>query len=258
MSTIGVIAARRESARLPGKHLLPIGGRPLIEQAIRYMRRIPVLDAVIVSTDDDDIKAIAANYKDVTIHHRSGKWVTDEVIGNEVILHVYDEMAAGDTNLLWIEGNTYCFDHMICQKMLAELAGIEYRFDSKFAQVAAVMPHDHFIPGFARLVDDNNELRSCAEWQTVPSHWAGPYYYLYSIYILTPRFMEIVRGQRDQMKSGLPIKDYRVAGVKLNKGGAFHIHDQFDYEEACWLWERNEITRQTALQDDHSKSGGPS
>ncbi len=50
--TIAVIPARYHSSRLPGKPLVLIHGQTMIERVYRRTREAPVLDAVVVATDD--------------------------------------------------------------------------------------------------------------------------------------------------------------------------------------------------------------
>jgi pseudaminic acid cytidylyltransferase len=54
-----VIPARGGSKRIPRKNVRPFCGRPMIEHSIAAARDSGVFDAVIVSTDDDDIAAVA-------------------------------------------------------------------------------------------------------------------------------------------------------------------------------------------------------
>ncbi|HSD13286.1 MAG TPA: acylneuraminate cytidylyltransferase family protein [Flavobacterium sp.] len=60
--TIAIIPARGGSKRLPGKNVLLLGGIPLIVHSIRYAQQHPFIDAVYVSTDDAEIKAVALAY----------------------------------------------------------------------------------------------------------------------------------------------------------------------------------------------------
>lgn len=54
-SVLGVIPARFQSTRLPGKALLDIGGRPMIEHVYRRAAAARSLDGVVVATDDERI-----------------------------------------------------------------------------------------------------------------------------------------------------------------------------------------------------------
>lgn len=53
---VAIIPARYESTRLPGKPLADIGGRPMIEHVYRRAAASPLVDAVVVATDDDRIR----------------------------------------------------------------------------------------------------------------------------------------------------------------------------------------------------------
>jgi len=54
---VGVIPARLEATRLPGKPLRAICGRPMIEWVYRRARQSKSLDALLVATDSEEIRA---------------------------------------------------------------------------------------------------------------------------------------------------------------------------------------------------------
>jgi pseudaminic acid cytidylyltransferase len=56
---IAVIPARGGSKRIPRKNIRPFAGKPMIGYAIGAARQSGLFDHVIVSTDDDEIAAIA-------------------------------------------------------------------------------------------------------------------------------------------------------------------------------------------------------
>lgn len=59
MRIIGVIPARYASTRFPGKSLIPIAGKPLVQHVVERCREASSLSDVIVATDDERIaKAI--------------------------------------------------------------------------------------------------------------------------------------------------------------------------------------------------------
>ena len=60
--TIAIIPARGGSKRLPGKNILPLGGKPLIAHSIEYAKKHGFIDEVYVSTDDEEIKKIALQF----------------------------------------------------------------------------------------------------------------------------------------------------------------------------------------------------
>jgi len=59
MRVLCIIAARGGSTGIPGKNIRPLLGRPLISWAVDIARRTPELNRVVVSTDSDEIAAVA-------------------------------------------------------------------------------------------------------------------------------------------------------------------------------------------------------
>ena len=61
LTAIGVIPARWGSTRFPGKPLVVIAGKPLLQWVIEGSRTSQLLNEVIVATDDDRIAKLAAS-----------------------------------------------------------------------------------------------------------------------------------------------------------------------------------------------------
>jgi spore coat polysaccharide biosynthesis protein SpsF len=63
MKTVAIIEARMTSTRLPGKILLPILGKPMLELLIERLKRSKYLDTIVVATtcnpSDDPIEQLA-------------------------------------------------------------------------------------------------------------------------------------------------------------------------------------------------------
>ncbi|MFI1745823.1 acylneuraminate cytidylyltransferase family protein [Thalassobellus sediminis] len=62
MKTIAIIPARGNSKRLPNKNIKLLGGIPLLVHSINYAKQFDCIDAIYVSTDNNDIKQIALKY----------------------------------------------------------------------------------------------------------------------------------------------------------------------------------------------------
>ena len=62
MEVVGIIPARYASTRLPGKPLLEIGEKTMIEHVYRNAAQAEVLDKVIVATDDQRIKSTVEEF----------------------------------------------------------------------------------------------------------------------------------------------------------------------------------------------------
>jgi N,N'-diacetyl-8-epilegionaminate cytidylyltransferase len=71
------IFARGGSKGLPGKNLLPLGGRPLIAHSIEVARKVPRVEAIIVSTDSEDIAEVARRHGAETPFRRPAELATD-------------------------------------------------------------------------------------------------------------------------------------------------------------------------------------
>lgn len=62
MKAVAFIFARGGSKGLPGKNIRPLGGKPLIAWSIEQARAVPRIERVIVSTDSEEIAAVARQY----------------------------------------------------------------------------------------------------------------------------------------------------------------------------------------------------
>ena len=51
---LAVIGARLNSSRLPGKQLLDLAGKPLIERIFQRLEKIPQLSQIVLATTADD------------------------------------------------------------------------------------------------------------------------------------------------------------------------------------------------------------
>ncbi|HMS64733.1 MAG TPA: 3-deoxy-manno-octulosonate cytidylyltransferase [Ignavibacteria bacterium] len=76
MNIVGVIPARYASTRLPGKPLLLIKGKTMIERVYRQVQKSKLIDRVIVATDDkrifDCVKNFGGEVKMTSVNHQSG------------------------------------------------------------------------------------------------------------------------------------------------------------------------------------------
>lgn len=76
LHVLGVIPARYESERLPGKVLLPICGKPMIQLVYERARVCPLLDELWVATDSDRVEQFCAQHRIPVLKtmrtHRSG------------------------------------------------------------------------------------------------------------------------------------------------------------------------------------------
>lgn len=62
MKYVGLIFARGGSKGLPGKNIRPLAGKPLIAWSIEQARVVPRIERILVSTDSEEIAAVARAY----------------------------------------------------------------------------------------------------------------------------------------------------------------------------------------------------
>lgn len=79
MNILGVIPARYGSSRFPGKPLVPIAGKPLIQRVVEQCRKATSLTDVIVATDDERIAAAAREFCRVEMTRADHPSGTDRV-----------------------------------------------------------------------------------------------------------------------------------------------------------------------------------
>ena len=76
MNVLAVIPARYASTRLPGKPLVPLAGKPMIERVWERVRKAASVSEVVVATDDDRIRSAVEAFGGRVVmtrsDHRSG------------------------------------------------------------------------------------------------------------------------------------------------------------------------------------------
>jgi CMP-N-acetylneuraminic acid synthetase len=86
MKVVAIIPARGGSKGVPRKNLQTIGGVPLVAYAIRAALAAESVDAVYVSTEDDEIAKVAAEHG-ARVIHRPSELAADTVHTAPVIMH---------------------------------------------------------------------------------------------------------------------------------------------------------------------------
>lgn len=92
MSTLCVIPARGGSKRIPRKNVRPFCGKPMIAWSIEAARASGVFDRVIVSTDDDEIAAVATAYGAEVPFKRPAELSDDFAVTDAVFGHALRAM----------------------------------------------------------------------------------------------------------------------------------------------------------------------
>lgn len=84
---LAIIPARGGSKRLPKKNILDLAGKPLIAWTIESALKCPYLDEVMVTTDDEKIAKVSANFGANVPFIRPSALATDESTSFDAIKH---------------------------------------------------------------------------------------------------------------------------------------------------------------------------
>jgi pseudaminic acid cytidylyltransferase len=91
---LAVIPARGGSKRIPRKNIRPFAGKPMIGHSIESARRSGLFDRVVVSTDDEEISAVAREFGAEVPFTRPSALADDHTGTTEVIAHAVDWFSA--------------------------------------------------------------------------------------------------------------------------------------------------------------------
>jgi N-acylneuraminate cytidylyltransferase len=89
MPVIAIIPARGGSKGIPRKNLLPLAGKPLLAHSILQARQTPTITRVVVSTDDQEIAAVAREW-DAEVILRPSEISGDRASSESALLHALD------------------------------------------------------------------------------------------------------------------------------------------------------------------------
>jgi CMP-N,N'-diacetyllegionaminic acid synthase len=101
--TAAIIPARAGSKGIPAKNLAPVCGHPLIAWSVRQAIKAEGVDSVWVSSDGDEILAIAEKYGARAIR-RPAEIAGDTATSESAWLHALDTIEAQGSPVDWIVG----------------------------------------------------------------------------------------------------------------------------------------------------------
>ncbi|MCB2076177.1 MAG: glycosyltransferase family protein [Novosphingobium sp.] len=155
--TVAILQARLSSSRLPGKVLMPLGGRPLIGFMIDRLKRASSLDALVLATSaesSDDALADAVAAMGVPVV----RGPLDDVLARFM-------MAADATDaevVVRLTGDCPLIDPQLVDRVVAKITSGECRYASNC--VPATYPDGLDCEAFTVEM-----LRRCAAEATLPS-----------------------------------------------------------------------------------------
>jgi len=182
---LGLIPARGGSKRFPGKNIQPLLGKPLIAWTIEQALYSKCLDKVIVSTDSEEISAIANKYDKTMVCMRPNQLATDESKIIDTIIHVLDFLAKKESifdYLVLLEPTSPLRAKNDIDKAIALLSDNEDCCDSVVSCGKVTLEHPFMaksvgIDGFIRpFIEDGPAF---ARMQDIPKEAYIPYGVLY-------------------------------------------------------------------------------
>src|SRR5207302_2762388 len=87
MKILAVIPARYASTRLPGKPLISIAGKPMIERVWERVRRAALVSGVIVATDDERIAQAVKSFGGEAVLTRADHRTGTERVAEVAVAH---------------------------------------------------------------------------------------------------------------------------------------------------------------------------
>ncbi len=97
---LAIIPARGGSKGIPRKNVKDLGGKPLIAWTIEAALNADVFDRIIVSTDDEEIAAVAKKWGAEVPFMRPANLATDTASGLAPVLHALDTLPGYDYVML--------------------------------------------------------------------------------------------------------------------------------------------------------------
>lgn len=211
MKNLAIIPARGGSKRIPRKNIKPFMGKPIIAYSIETALQSGLFDEVMVSTDDEEIAAIARQCGASVPFMRSDEQAGDYAGLTEVLLEVVDRY---DT-----DGKSY--DHFCCILPTAPLlektdlvSAYRYLLQNDFDSVYPVVPFSYPILRSLVLNDEGEIKMRWPEYSNARSqdleaayHDAGTFYWVKT---------EVFRANRtfDVLKcGGIVVDEIRVQDI---------------------------------------------
>lgn len=100
---LGLILARGGSKRLPGKNILPLGGKPMIDWTVEAGLSCKMIDRLVLSTDDLDIASTAEAAGCDVPFRRPVELAEDTTSSAEAALHALDALELDEGYLVLLQ-----------------------------------------------------------------------------------------------------------------------------------------------------------
>lgn len=235
MKRVIIIRAKSHNVRLHDKHLLPIGGKPIIAHVIEHAIQSKS-DAVILSTNCDRMIGIANEYKGAVTCIKRPEQLCAEMDLGEMYRAIdkfhwekWKAMSGSSDPILYggLYGNTVIFDDSLTDRELDELE--RYPDDTVMSGTLSSVEEHPFVSmikdegdgKYGQFMDDILIPPRTQDWPDIVMRANGPV-----CYCLPYEFSYEVKYDWD----------VHVRMVLASKTDLAHVDDRDDYRNACMLY----------------------
>ena len=153
---VAILIGRGGSVGLPGKNTKPILGRPLMSYPLLAAKNCKYVDKIFVSTDSNQIKKVAKQYK-VSIIDRPKKLATSNSTVEDVFSHAYNSIKKAHKEKIEFIIILMCNAVSVFPKTIEK--GIEtLRKKKHFDSAVTVSGYNMFTPIRARKIAKDGSL----------------------------------------------------------------------------------------------------
>jgi CMP-N,N'-diacetyllegionaminic acid synthase len=117
---LAVVIGRAGSKGLPRKNALPVAGVPMIVRSVRFARATPAIGRTIVSTDGDEIAALA-RAEGVEVHRRPESVSHDTATVDSAVRHAVEACGSRAEIVVILYGNVPVRPADLAQRAIARL-----------------------------------------------------------------------------------------------------------------------------------------
>lgn len=186
MTVLGIIPARFQSSRFPGKMLAPILGKSLIQRTYESAKECSLLDRLAIVTDDVRIQEHAINFG-------AEVFMTDPACINGTYrlidaIERHQELQTGSI-IVNIQGDRPCISPFAIEQVVAAL--MENPLDQMATPIVKIEDYDEILnPATVKCVIDKNGYALYFSRSPIPhSKTAGYYYKHIGIYAYRKEFL---------------------------------------------------------------------
>ncbi len=222
---IALIGARSGSQRVPGKNIRPLAGHPLLAYAIAAAWQAGVFDRVVVSTDSEEIAAVARHYGAETPVPRPAEYATATSPDIEWIAHTLERLPERYDLFAIVRATNPFRGPDVIRRGLEQLLATPEADSIRAVELVKQHPGKMWV-----LADDGRTMTPLLDQSHLEVAWhAGQYQALPPVYVQNSA-LEIAWTR---VVADTGTREGRVVAPFLTRGyEGFNVDDEEDWERA--------------------------